>query len=45
MNDEVKANMELDQGRVARTENEIVVGYDFAKNLLTKKRLTLTTKS
>ncbi|WP_346769481.1 ABC transporter permease, partial [Bacillus sp. (in: firmicutes)] len=32
MNDEVKANMELDQGRVARTENEIVVGYDFAKN-------------
>ncbi|AQS45183.1 FtsX-like permease family protein [Bacillus velezensis] len=37
MKDEVKANMELDQGRVARTENEIVVGYDFAKNLLTKK--------
>ncbi|MBT2575799.1 ABC transporter permease [Bacillus sp. ISL-51] len=37
MKDEVKANMELDQGSVAKSENEIVVGYDFAKNLWTKK--------
>lgn len=37
MKDEVKANMELDQGRVAKSENEIVVGYNFAKNLWTKK--------
>ena len=37
MKDEVKANMELDRGRVAKSENEIVVGYNFAKNLWTKK--------
>lgn len=37
MNDELKANMELEKGRVAKSENEIVVGYDFAKRLLTKK--------
>ncbi|MED1016554.1 ABC transporter permease [Bacillus atrophaeus] len=37
MNDELKSNMELDKGRVAKSENEIVVGYDFAKNLWTEK--------
>ncbi|MCY8523195.1 FtsX-like permease family protein, partial [Bacillus atrophaeus] len=37
MNDELKSNMELDKGRVAKSENEIVVGYDFAKYLWTEK--------
>lgn len=37
MSDELKSNMELDKGRVAKSENEIVVGYDFAKYLWTEK--------
>lgn len=34
---EQKANIKLDRGRVAKTPNEIVVGYHFGKNLWTKK--------
>lgn len=30
---EQKANIKLDRGRVAKTPNEIVVGYHFGKNL------------
>ncbi|NTU24642.1 ABC transporter permease [Bacillus tequilensis] len=37
MDDELKSNMELEKGRTAKSENEIVVGYNFAKYLWTKK--------
>ncbi|MEH6973746.1 ABC transporter permease [Bacillus sp. JJ675] len=34
---EQKANIKLDRGRVAKSPNEIVVGYHFGKQLWTKK--------
>ncbi|NPC93805.1 ABC transporter permease [Bacillus sp. WMMC1349] len=34
---EQKANLELDRGRVAKSPNEIVVGYHFGKQLWTKQ--------
>lgn len=39
MKDEVKVNMEFDWGRVVKLENEIVVGYNFVKNLWMKKEV------
>ncbi|WP_273128867.1 ABC transporter permease [Bacillus weihaiensis] len=37
MEEELKANLSLDEGHVPKNEKEVVVGYHFAKALLTKK--------
>lgn len=37
MEEELKANLKLEKGEIPESKNEIIVGYDFAKQLLTKK--------
>ncbi|MED4401263.1 ABC transporter permease [Metabacillus fastidiosus] len=37
MEEELKANLKLEKGEIPKNKNEIIVGYDFAKQLLTKK--------
>ncbi|MED4453159.1 ABC transporter permease [Metabacillus fastidiosus] len=37
MEEELKANLKLEKGEIPKSKNEIIVGYDFAKQLLTKK--------
>jgi acetoin utilization transport system permease protein len=37
MKEELKSNQKLDRGKIPEAANEIVVGYDFAKQLLTEK--------
>ena len=36
MEEELKSNLELDQGRVPKNKDEIIVGYHFAQSLLTE---------
>ncbi|MBM6617576.1 ABC transporter permease [Bacillus suaedaesalsae] len=40
MEEEIKAGMTLDKGRLPEKENEIVIGYHFASQLLTEKELS-----
>ncbi|KAA0546697.1 ABC transporter permease [Bacillus sp. BGMRC 2118] len=40
MEEEIKAGMMLDRGRLPEKENEIVIGYHFASHLLTEKERT-----
>lgn len=44
MEEEIKAGMTLDKGRLPENENEIVIGYHFASQLLTEKELTTEVK-
>ncbi|MBD1380208.1 ABC transporter permease [Metabacillus arenae] len=40
MEEELKANLSLEKGEVPKAQNEIVVGYSFAKSLLTEEERT-----
>jgi acetoin utilization transport system permease protein len=37
MEEELKGNLALEKGEVPKSENEVIVGYHFAKSLLTKE--------
>lgn len=45
MEEELKANLQLDKGEIPKNKHEIIVGYDFGKRLLTKQEQEQLEKS